>query len=459
MTQHQAMTEEAFQSCIRTIAGAQAGKEQRVFAEWSRHAMHYAIKGGRDKVDIADRLHQAGSAIGLDVDFVQQCLSEAIEFAEGGGNAAPASLSSQAAFSGMEKASSPRSGLEVVCMADVKPSSIDWLWQNWLALGKNHVLAGEGGGGKSTILCTVTAITTTGAKWPDGAQASEAGGVIILAAEDDVEDTLAPRLMAAGADLSRVFVIRSVFDDNKRRSFSLQADLERLEAEIQKRDNVKLVVIDPVSSYLGHVDSHKNSDVRSVLEPLSEMAARLRVAIICNNHFSKGGGSANSRIIGSVAFVNQARAAFIVTPDEDDESRMLLIPSKMNIAPIKHGLAYRIEGCLVEFEGKEIPTSRIMFESAPITISADQALAAMEGNGQNRTDKAEAIDFLSDLLAAGPMPAKDVKKEAVDASISTKSLRSAREALNIKPEKSGFEGGWVWSLPRCPPEVEGAREL
>ena len=107
--------------------------------------------------------------------------------------------------------------LEVVCMADVRPSAIDWLWQNWIALGKVHVLAGEGGRGKSTILCNTTAITTTGTKWPDGAEARKPAGVIILAAEDDVEDTLAPRLMAAGADLSRVFVIRSVFDENRRR--------------------------------------------------------------------------------------------------------------------------------------------------------------------------------------------------------------------------------------------------
>jgi hypothetical protein len=353
---------------------------------------------------------------------------------------------------GSKPASAVRSGLEVVCMADVKPSAIDWLWQNWIAIGKVHVLAGEGGRGKSTILCNTTAITTTGTKWPDGAQASKPGSVIILAAEDDVEDTLAPRFMAAGADLSRVFVIRSVFDENRRRCFSLQADLERLEAEILKHDNVKLVIIDPISSYLGKVDSHKNADVRSVLEPLGEMAARLRVAIICNNHFSKGGGSANSRVIGSVAFVNQARAAFIVTPDEDDETRMLLIPSKMNIAPIRHGLAYRIEGCLVEFEGKEIATSRIMFESRPITITADQALAAMEGKGQARTDKAEASDFLQDILANGSLPAKQVKAEATEAGISAKSLRSAREALGIKPEKTGFggEGGWVWSLPKVP---------
>jgi putative DNA primase/helicase len=351
-------------------------------------------------------------------------------------------------------------GLDVVCMADVKPSSINWLWPNWIALGKVSVLAGDGGRGKSTILCDITARATTGNAWPDGTAACAPASVIVLAAEDDVGDTLAPRLIAAGADLARVFVIRSVRDETqRRRGFNLQADLERLEVEIRKHDNVRLVIIDPVSSYLGKVDSHKNADVRGVLEPLGEMASRLGVAILCNNHFSKGGGSANSRIIGSVAFTAQARAVFIVTPDEADDTRLLLIPSKMNIAPIKYGLAYRIEGCLIQHDGADIATSRIMYESSPITISADQALAALDGNSEHRSEKSEAIDFLMDALRGGPVSAKEVKKEAADAGISSKSLRSAREALGIKPEKTGFEGGWVWSLPKMPSKVEDARAI
>jgi putative DNA primase/helicase len=86
----------------------------------------------------------------------------------------------------------------------------------------------------------------------------------------------------------------------------------------------------------------------------------------------------------------------------------------------------------------------------PVTISADQALAALDGYGENRSGKAEAIDFLTDLLGGGPVSAKDVKREAAEAGISSKSLRSAREALGIKPEKSGFEGGWLWALPKVP---------
>jgi putative DNA primase/helicase len=354
--------------------------------------------------------------------------------------------------------SPPVAGLDVVCMADVKPAPIEWLWPNWVAIGKVSVLAGEGGRGKSTILCDLAVRTTISDRWPDGTAASPPGGVIILAAEDDVRDTIAPRLLAAGGDMARIFVIRSVRDEKqRRRGFNLQADLERLEAEIRKRGNIRLIIIDPVSSYLGPVDSHKNADVRAVLEPLGEMAARMRVAIICNNHFSKGGGNANSRVIGSVAFVNQARAAFIVTPDEEDKTRMLLIPSKMNIAPIRHGLAYRIEGCLINCEGSEIATSRIMYESTPVMISSDQALAALSCN-ENKSDKSEAMKFLKEMLKDGPVAAKDVKKEASEAGISTKSLRSAREALGIKPEKSGFEGGWVWKLPKMPSKAEDARE-
>ena len=82
-------------------------------------------------------------------------------------------------------------GLEVLCLADVTPQPITWLWPNWIAVGKVSCLAGDGGKGKSTILCDIAARTTNGDRWPDGAAATAAGSVIILAAEDDVADTLA----------------------------------------------------------------------------------------------------------------------------------------------------------------------------------------------------------------------------------------------------------------------------
>src|SRR3954453_7616194 len=104
----------------------------------------------------------------------------------------------------------------------------------------------------------------------------------------------------------------------------------------------------------------------SVLEPIGDMAARTRTAVLCNNHFSKGGGSANNRMIGSVAFINYCRAGFIVTPDAEDDGRMLLMPSKNNIAPIKYGLAYRIGSYMLDVNGVEIITSQICWEPDPV---------------------------------------------------------------------------------------------
>jgi putative DNA primase/helicase len=350
--------------------------------------------------------------------------------------------------------------LEVTCLADVRLRPIEWLWPNWIAIGKVSVLAGEGGKGKSTILCDLAARTTTGERWPDAAENGRPGDVLILAAEDDVEDTLAPRLMAAGANMRRIFTIRSVRSGAGRRTFNLQSDLERLEAEISMRGEVRLVSIDPVSSYLGKIDSHKNAEVRSVLEPLGEMAARMRVAIICNNHFSKSGGNANNRIIGSVAFVNQARAAFIVTPDADVEGRLLLMPSKMNIAPIKHGLAYRIDGCLVpDAEGMDVLTSRIGWELAPVTITADQALAAHDQatdslTGGKLPTKAEAEEFLRDALADGPAPVTELQADAKAAGLSWATIRRAKDCLGViaERESQGREGKgrWLWRVPSPP---------
>ena len=425
----------AFESAIRTIEKAAPGKEALVFQNMAREVFSAARVEGISDDEAVTRLFLAAIPLHLVSIHGEDTVSRWIADGQ-----QPTEIPTK-----------PEAGLEVVCMADVKAKPIEWLWPDWVAIGKVSTLAGEGGIGKSTILCDIAARTTRGQQWPDGALAGNSGSVIILSAEDDVEDTLAPRLLAAGADMNRVFNIRSVRGENlQRRSFSLQADLERLEHEIEKRANVRLVIIDPVSSYLGRVDSHKNAEVRSVLEPLGEMASRMRVAVICNNHFSKGGGTANSRIIGSVAFVALARSAFIVTKDKENDGRLLLIPSKTNIGPLQFGLAYRIEGLTVTGGSAHIETSRINWEDSRVTISADEATAPRENGYESKTGKAKAMGLLKELLASGSRPAIEIKAHAEEAGITEKALRTARDAVGIKPTKGGMSGGWIWALPKVP---------
>jgi hypothetical protein len=107
--------------------------------------------------------------------------------------------------------------------------------------------------------------------------------------------------------------------------------------------------IDPISSYLGKVDGHHNAEVRSVLDPLSEMAERMRVAVASITHFNKPGDSKRAlhRIIGSIAFVAAARIAFAVVADAEKEGRLLFLPVKNNIARRPPGLAYYLTQSLV----------------------------------------------------------------------------------------------------------------
>ena len=101
---------------------------------------------------------------------------------------------------------------------DLNPEPIRWLWPNWLALGKLHILAGAPGQGKTTIAMALAATVTQGGRWPDGMPSCVAGGagnVLVWSGEDDPADTLLPRLLAAGADRGRCYFIQGTSAEDK----------------------------------------------------------------------------------------------------------------------------------------------------------------------------------------------------------------------------------------------------
>jgi hypothetical protein len=240
--------------------------------------------------------------------------------------------------------------------------------------------------------------------------------------------------------------------DGTRRALNLQYDLHLLEKEIKRIDHVALIVVDPVSSCLGKTDSHKNSEVRGVLEPLSEMAERMRVAILSVTHFSKAGANSTTkalhRFIGSIAFTGAPRAAFVVIEDAEHEGRRLFLHAKNNLARPPQGLAFRLEQTTVADEG--VVTSRIVWDEELVKISANEALAADAAGTGSRTGKAEAIEFLEAALADGPLAVKQVDGMAREHGLTAKAIRSAREALGVKIERDGFGPGSksLWSLTR-----------
>ncbi len=328
----------------------------------------------------------------------------------------------------------------------VEPKPITWLWPGRIAIGKLTMLSGDPGLGKSLLTIDLSARVSNGARWPDSPEQAPLGGVVMLSAEDDPADTIRPRLDAAGADCSRISLLSGVVwddeQDSRTATFNLARDLRALDEAIETTPDCRLVVIDPISAFCGSTDSHKNSDVRGLLAPLSELAQRHHIAIVGVNHLNKSGAGSPAmyRTMGSLAFVAAARAAWAVVKDKEDPKNRLFLPIKNNLAADVAGLSYVV----VEQDGQPC----LAWSADPVTVSADEALAVDRPDGRGRERKAAAA-WLRNLLADGPLTQKEIKRQAKEEGLAWHTVNRAKTILEVISRKEGFgaEGGWVWRLP------------
>src|SRR5262245_36407175 len=260
--------------------------------------------------------------------------------------------------------------------ADTEMTRVDWLWFNRLARGKLTMLAGDSALGKSQISICLTAALTKAGEWPDGDPAPS-GSVIILSAEDAINDTIVPRLAAAGANLNRVHCLKCVRVEGKAQSFSIQSNMDLIAKKVRELGDVALVIIDPVTAYLGsEIDSHKITDVRAALLPLEQFAAQLDVAVLCIAHPPKAPSTkALNFIAGSGAFTHAPRLAFMAIEDPESPARNLLLAVKNSLGRKADGLGYHIVSAFVGPDN-DILTSRIEWDSRPVHMTADEVLRA-----------------------------------------------------------------------------------
>jgi hypothetical protein len=230
--------------------------------------------------------------------------------------------------------------LRSVRASDIKMAAVDWLWPNRFAIGELGLLVGLPDEGKGQILCDMAARVTRGSDWPCGEGRAQKGKVLFLTAEDSLEKTVKPRLAAAGADMDHVEIIQMVEDgDNgKSRMFSLVTDLGLLRDKIKQVGDVKLILIDPIASYLagngkGKVDTFRTVDVRAAISPVVALADELKVAIVGVMHFNKKTDVDNVmlRVSDSLAFPAISRHVYGVV-DDPKNSRKLFVRGKNNIA-------------------------------------------------------------------------------------------------------------------------------
>ncbi len=246
-------------------------------------------------------------------------------------------------------------------LSEVTPEPITWLWKGRLAIRKLHLLDGDPGLGKTTLMFDIIARLTTGRAMPNEERPVSIGGAVILSMEDGLEDTIQPRLARAGARLDKVSSIgevnvRTADGQIVKRPFDISEDLPLLESAI-KRVEARIVFIDPIMALLGGKDTYKDSEVRAALIPLKILAERCNVAVILIRHLNKSGGDkAIYAGGGSIAFIGFARIGMMVVKNPDDDSQCVLANIKNNLSKQAPKLLYSIVSD--EEQGDERPYIR-----------------------------------------------------------------------------------------------------
>ena len=337
----------------------------------------------------------------------------------------------------------PTGRLVTVCAADIEPEHVEWLVDHSFPLGMLTVIGGQPGLGKSQISLNLAAGVTTGKGLPGTGVFNNLGSVIILANEDDAARTIRPRLDAAGADISKVHIVEGVAREGADVDmFQLDLDITDLRERALQIGDVKLIIIDPPSAYLGtKVDSYKDSDVRRVLMPLGTLAQDTGAMILLIVHLNKRtDGGAQQRFSGSTAWTAAPRVGFMVAEDPVTKQRFML-PVKNNIGDDRLGYQYHIEEKLVGYGGQTFKSSFIVWDQTT-NRSVAELLTPPKANKPDAVTIARS--FLEEELIAGPIAVDQLQTAAKAAGISWPSVLRAKSTMLITSEKVG--AGWTWTL-------------
>lgn len=332
------------------------------------------------------------------------------------------------------------------CLSTVKAESVKWLWPGRIPRGKVTLLCGDPGLGKSFVTLDMAARVSSRQDWPDAeTPLKQPGSVLVLSAEDDPGDTIRPRIEAAGGDPANVVVM-----DGVRRGplgagvtgVSLTVDVDAIEEAISRMERPRLVIIDPISAYMGDADSHNNAEVRGILAQLSAVAGRVGTAIVCVTHLNKSpGGKAVYRAMGSLAFTAAARMAWQIAKMPGDESQRAMVLVKSNLPNVAEGLSFRIAR-------NEDGGGFVQWLDTRLAINADFVEQEGDGAAGSPDTLAEACEFLKSFLAAGPRAAAEVIRAAQEAGLSATTLKRAKKLAGILAthDGTGRERPWLWKL-------------
>jgi hypothetical protein len=338
--------------------------------------------------------------------------------------------------------------LQLTRASDIKPKPVYWVWNKRIPRGKITLTPGKGGIGKSTFHTWIIAQLTRG-ELP-GAYKGIPKSAIIVSSEDDWEDTIVPRLMANGADLSRVFRAELVSQTEEFGTLSLPRDIGELMQVIDEYD-IALVSLDPLLSFVSSkIDTHKASSVRQALEPLKRLAEDKQIGLLGNAHFNKSvtGMDVSSGIMGSNAFNQVARSiiSFARDPYADDGS-CIISQEKASVGKLDlPNLRYRIDEVAVPTEEGPAMTAQFVMMGETDT-SVSQIIA--DTDPEQKSEQEACRDFIEDYVSelGGVAKSKDVKAAAKNEGYKPATIDRAKKVSKLEHASEGMPRITIWYLP------------
>ena len=347
-------------------------------------------------------------------------------------------------------------------MSKIRPKPLEWAWDGLVPMGKLTLLTGDPGVGKSLVAMQVASMVSRGVKTPLGLTGAGAvlenkkrelsRGVLIFSGADQPEDTLLPRLVAAGADASQIFFfkgymvnevpVEKMLDENASglRPFRLSRDLDEvqwcLEELADEGIDVGLIVIDSIDQYIG-ADEKKNARIEVVAE-LADLAARNEVAVLVTTNSSMKAGSRGGAVVYH-ELINAARSVLMVGQDLEDPERRLVLSTKHNLTARPLGASFAVERGAVRWGGE------------PVQLSAEEYLvrARLKDKrrliGEDVRELDRVTNWLEDELKDGQVSSDSIQRRAIEVDISYGTLRRASKLLECKVRKQNNQ--WFWSLP------------
>ncbi|MGI9460218.1 MAG: AAA family ATPase, partial [Pirellulales bacterium] len=253
-----------------------------------------------------------------------------------------------------EKSSDPSGPRLLVRMFDeIEERETNWLWKNRIIIGGLTIVTGPVGNTKSTFCIDLAARVSLGQRHPDNSGMCPDGEVLWFGHEDAPNEIMKPRLVASGANCSKIGFVDGVVsaqdgdDPEMAQRLRLEAEIDLLRETLQHMPGVKMLVFDPLPEFIGG-DHNSAAEVRSALMPLNKLAQEFGIAVVAVCHQNKKQGlSAVQTIAGSGGFTQVARTVLCVINDPDDEDktatrRRFMVVAKSNYGGMGQAQAYRL---------------------------------------------------------------------------------------------------------------------